>query len=96
MHWGKKVPDVSTVCCGVNGDPKVVRNKIMKLKHPLYANHRTAAALLDLSLSEFDKLVKAGHLPGPIEIGKKVERWDVHRLQDIISGSTALGEDLEW
>lgn len=68
----------------------------MKKQKPLYATLRTAAALLDMKPGEFEKLVRAGHLPKPLDIGESFERWDVQQLQAIISGSASLGEELEW
>lgn len=68
----------------------------MKNRQPLFASERTAAALLDMKPSEFSRLVKEGHLPPPVTIGNGLDRWDVEQLRSIISGSAALGEELEW
>jgi hypothetical protein len=68
----------------------------VKLGHPpLFATDRTAAALLDMKHGEFLALVKAGHLPPPIELASGVKRWDVQQLRSIISGNAA-DQELQW
>ena len=63
---------------------------------PLGACERNAAKLLDMRLSEFRALVKAGHLPPARDIGG-FKRWDVHELRRIISGDAADGMgDVQW
>lgn len=52
---------------------------------PLFASESTAAALLDMKLSEFRALVERGALPGP----NQFSRWDVSQLQSIMRGDAA-------
>lgn len=58
---------------------------------PLYANERTAAKLLDMTPSDFRRLVGAGALPPPIDL-HGFTRWRVADLEAIASGA-AMDED---
>jgi hypothetical protein len=62
---------------------------------PLHASEPTAAALLDLPLSEFRALVKAGHLPRGREIAPGVIRWQTETLRKIGTGE-AIDEGIDW
>lgn len=63
-------------------------------KHtPILASSKTAAQLLDLSETEFLRLVEAGSLPRPIDIGGGHLRWDVPCLQGIVTGAAV--DDME-
>ncbi|RJL09454.1 hypothetical protein [Paracoccus siganidrum] len=63
---------------------------------PIFASSRTAAKLFDLREPEFLQLVEAGHLPGAIDIGGGIRRWEVDRLRLIASGTAALGGEMDW
>ena len=64
---------------------------------PIHATAEKAAQLLDMSLAEFDRLVKAGHLPRGREIAPQTIRWNVSDLQMICSGGAADGEGrINW
>lgn len=67
-------------------------------KHtPILASSKTAAQLLDLSEAEFSRLVEAGALPRPIDIGGGHLRWDVPGLQRILTGVAIDGmEEVKW
>lgn len=60
---------------------------------PLFASLPTAAALLDMSRTEFARLVDQGSLPGPKNIGG-LNRWDTEDLRKIASGAF-VDEDFE-
>lgn len=62
---------------------------------PLFANDRSAAALLDMKPAEFRGLVNDGVLPKPTKIGG-FERWDVEQLQSIARGDAAEGGPIQW
>lgn len=62
---------------------------------PLFAKDRIAAALLDLKLAEFLRLVDSGVLPRPTSIGG-FERWDVEQLQAIARGDAIQGGAIVW
>lgn len=51
----------------------------------------TAASMLDLSASEFRRLVEAGALPQPCRIGGH-ERWRVDMLEAVVNGDAAKPE----
>lgn len=67
----------------------------MTKQTPILAASRTAAALLDMREPEFLGLVRAGHLPGPVDLGG-FARWDVDRLRRIATGSAAIEGEMEW
>jgi hypothetical protein len=54
--------------------------------HPILANERTAAALLDMTPAEFSRLVGIGALPPGREIVPGMMRWDTDQLRMIGSG----------
>lgn len=56
---------------------------------PILASESTAARLLDLSLTEFRRLVREGLLPPGREIAPGVIRWDVETLRRIVTGERA-------
>jgi hypothetical protein len=62
------------------------------LFQPLAVKERTAAGLLDMSGSEFRRLVNAGALPAPCLVGG-VERWRVADLEAILNGNAARPHD---
>ncbi len=63
-----------------------------KIKHPLFADMRTAAKLLCMKPAEFAQLVREGALPGPVNF----DRWDVEELAAIMRGdSIVVGGELE-
>lgn len=63
---------------------------------PILAGERTAAKLLDISLSEFRDCVATGALPGPaVFIADKHPRWSVADLEAIASGQ-AVEEVFVW
>ena len=43
-----------------------------------------AAGYCGVSESHWDKLVKAGAAPGPVNVGGTVERWDIRALDQWI------------
>lgn len=62
---------------------------------PILAADSTAARLLDLSLTDFLRLVSEGLLPPGREIAPGVTRWDVETLRRIASGQAA-DEGIDW
>ncbi len=56
---------------------------------PIYANEKTAAALLDMQPAEFLKLVAAEFLPPGRQIAPGIIRWQVDELQRICAGELA-------
>ena len=63
----------------------------MTRQTPIFASERTAASLLDMSVSEFRRLVAEGVLPGPCMLG----RWSVEELTRIMRGDAARYGRLE-
>ena len=66
-------------------------------KHaPLFATAKTAAALFEMTKSEFLSLVDEGVLPKPQKIGP-YERWATDELKAIARGEKADGyEEIDW
>lgn len=64
--------------------------QIVKLAVP----DKEAAAMLSLSLGEFEGLVKVGSLPGPDMIGP-YPRWSVAKLQAVINGENVIEDNFE-
>ncbi|MDF0599908.1 hypothetical protein P1J78_04105 [Psychromarinibacter sp. C21-152] len=62
---------------------------------PLFADDKTAAELFCMKRDEFRRLVDAGHLPGPRDLGG-LERWDVEELQRIARGDAMEGGGMTW
>ncbi|KMK67038.1 hypothetical protein [Puniceibacterium sp. IMCC21224] len=61
----------------------------------LAAGERTAAAMLDLPVTAFRRLVSMGALPQACRIGE-FERWRIDDLRAILDGTAALpNEDFE-
>ena len=58
---------------------------------PLAVGDATAAKMLDMSASEFRRLVASGALPPPISIGGYC-RWRVDQLTAILDGAAAKPE----
>ncbi len=68
----------------------------MGMVQPLFAGAGKAAKLLDLTPSDFRRLVSAGVLPPPCRLGE-FERWDVEQLKAIASGEAAeAARSIEW
>lgn len=63
---------------------------------PMFAGPKKAAALLDMTQTEFLDLVKRGALPRPVQIGGKIERWNMRQIEDILSGAAMKDDALEW
>ena len=62
---------------------------------PLAVRAQTAAAMLDMTPTDFTRLVNAGALPPPVRIGTH-ERWHVAQIEAIIRGNAAKpSEDFE-
>lgn len=61
---------------------------------PIYVRASKAAQLLDLTLTEFIRLVECGILPPPKQIEKHM-RWSVSDLLRIHSGE-AFEEAFKW
>lgn len=62
---------------------------------PLAVRDTKAAAMLDMSATEFRRLVERGALPPPTRIGG-LERWRVDQIDAILRGDAALPkEDIE-
>lgn len=69
----------------------------MKNLVPLLVTEQSAARLCDMRVSEFRRLVDAGHLPRGREIVPGLLRWPVRDLQSIIDGTAATGSDeIQW
>lgn len=62
---------------------------------PMFAQEKTAAKLMDMSTTEFIRLVEAGHLPKPRDIGG-IKRWDVAELARIAKGEAIQGGSMSW
>lgn len=61
---------------------------------PIAVREKTAAAMLDMTASEFRRLVEGGHLPPPKSIGG-MPRWETSALHRIISGEAIGDSDFE-
>lgn len=57
---------------------------------------KTAAAMLDMSRQEFQKLVACSALPAPAKIPGEEPRWRVADLERIVSGDAALPSDQDF
>jgi hypothetical protein len=62
---------------------------------PILANEKTAAALLDMPVTEFRALVDGGHLPKGREIAPGVIRWEAEALRQIARGD-AIDGGIQW
>jgi hypothetical protein len=62
---------------------------------PIFANEKTAAALLDLPVAEFRSAVAAGHLPRGREIAPGCIRWETDMLRQIARGD-AIDGGITW
>lgn len=60
---------------------------------PLAVTERNAAAMLDMSVRDFWKLVLCGALPRPTVIGGH-ELWIVADLVAVLTGSAAIPEEV--
>lgn len=67
----------------------------MAAHDPIMVAERNAARKLDLSLTEFRRLVGEGLLPPGRQIAPGVIRWDVETLRRIASGQAA-DEGIDW
>lgn len=64
---------------------------------PIMVSEGTAAKLLDLTRTEFKRLVEGGALPGGREIAPGFLRWDVQELRRIARGEAIDGMgDVDW
>lgn len=64
---------------------------------PMFASASTAAKLLDMTRSDFEKLVERGCLPRGREIAPGMVRWPVDDLRRIINGDAVEGmSDVRW
>jgi hypothetical protein len=64
---------------------------------PLFASENSAARLLDLRVTEFRSLVRAGNLPRGREIAPGLVRWSVEDLRKIACGDATEGMgDVQW
>lgn len=63
----------------------------MAASSPILASDKTAAALLDMRLAEFRRLVEAGVLPPGREIAPGLVRWDTEQLRAIGRGDVMDG-----
>jgi len=61
---------------------------------PIYASERTAAALLDMTPTEFRSLVERGALPSPFDL-HGFSRWRVADLEAIHSGEAMDTDEFE-
>ncbi|WP_321832587.1 hypothetical protein [Thalassovita sp.] len=62
---------------------------------PLWVSEKTAAAMLDMSRTEFSKHVNSGSLP-PAQLRRNgIIRWSVAALEKIADGSAALPDQAE-
>lgn len=59
---------------------------------PIAVTDRTAAAMLDMKMPEFRKLVSCGALPGPFRLAGEIERWRMSDLEAIVNGTAARPE----
>lgn len=68
----------------------------MIMPRPLAVTERTAAALLDMPVTKFLRLVEAGACPPPTRIGNEV-RWRVSDLEAVLSGKASISveDDME-
>jgi len=64
---------------------------------PILASAGTAAKMLDLPLSDFNRLVADGVLPPGRDIAPGLTRWDVETLRRIVRGDAVDGMgDVDW
>ena len=62
---------------------------------PIAVKDVTAAAMLDMPVTEFRRLVRSGALPPALRIGKH-ERWMVDQLEAVLKAASTLpSEDFE-
>ncbi|AWB48870.1 hypothetical protein HYN69_10485 [Gemmobacter aquarius] len=66
-----------------------------KRDEPIFATEKRAAQLLDMAPADLRRLVAAGHLPGPRNIGG-LERFDVAELAAVIRGEMIGGGAMQW
>lgn len=59
----------------------------------LAVTDRTAATMLDMSATQFSRLVSAGALPQPVTLPGGIARWRVADLVAIIDGFAAKPEE---
>lgn len=67
----------------------------MAAHDPIMVAEQNAARKLDLSLTEFRRLVREGLLPPGREIVPGIIRWDVETLRRIGRGDAA-DEGIDW
>lgn len=61
---------------------------------PIAVKENTAAAMFDMSATEFRRLVGCGALPPPCQIGEAI-RWRVADLEAILNGTKRKPDDDE-
>lgn len=59
-----------------------------------YLSARAAAAHLSISRTMFDRLVKAGSLPQPIRLSKRLLRWDRVEIDAIVARASNSKEGM--
>lgn len=59
---------------------------------PIAVRDTKAAAMLDMSATEFRRLVERGALPPPSRIGD-LERWRVDQIEAILRADAALPDE---
>lgn len=63
-----------------------------RLFKPIAVRDTKAAAMLDMSATEFRRLVERGALPPPSRIGN-LERWRVDQIEAILRADAALPDE---
>ncbi len=62
---------------------------------PIAVAERTAAKMMDMTSSDFKRLVDAGSLPPPVSLSG-LERWLVSDLEAVLKGSAMNAEEFTW
>ncbi len=57
---------------------------------PIAVRESNAAAMVDMSVEKFRKLVQNGAFPGPVALLDGTERWLVDDLRAILTGKAAI------
>ncbi|WP_158963944.1 helix-turn-helix transcriptional regulator [Chachezhania sediminis] len=59
---------------------------------PIAVREKHAAAMLDMPVTDFRRLVSQGALPRPVRIGS-FDRWRVDQLRATLDGTAALPDE---
>lgn len=63
---------------------------------PIAVAERTAARMMDMTPSDFRRLVQAGALPPPVRLQGDFERWRVADLEAVLNGDAMNEDQFTW